>query len=490
MNLRTLRELKGISRKDLAELTGVSFRSIQDYEQGHKELSSAKAETILKMAKALDCTMEDLISDVDLSCRKPSELGQPVWNSTENDDAVFESVSGGEARYTLMHKGQQVAELLMEPVTGALVAVTRVMDERLLPVGTGAGKDSLKAWWYRRAVPVTQGHIMKVLDRIGIITPQAFLLRSLGLSLTDDYWLKPDSGHETWDEVNLFDNDFEDLFGASHFDEFAAGVSSDKLDFRVPSAAVKGDVPKSWICMDGRRFLVKGTEKGRTQQIINEVVSAYIHRKQGQFDYVDYQFYTIDYGHGKQIGVSAEAFTSKELEFVSAADLIRDGRWQHPGASDYDIFVDACVNGGLERNDVEAFLDYQIMTDFVITNTDRNYDNFGVLRDSETLRFVKMAPVFDSGNSMFYDLDMSHGTLDLKNIAVNSFADNEIGLMRLVKDPSILDLNNLLTDEELGKVLASSNRTPEEVRVLVTVYDKKKEALFKLQRGDASWLTV
>ena len=57
MNLKTLRELKGISRKELADMTGISFRSIQDYEQGHKELSSAKAETILKMAGALGCTM-------------------------------------------------------------------------------------------------------------------------------------------------------------------------------------------------------------------------------------------------------------------------------------------------------------------------------------------------------------------------------------------------------------------------------------------------
>lgn len=489
MNLRTLRELKGISRKDLAELTGVSFRSIQDYEQGHKELSSAKAETILKMAKALGCTMEDLISCVDLSYYKPSELGQSVWDSGESEHTIFDGVSDDEVRYTLMHKDDPAAELLLEPVTGALVSVTKVFDERLLPIGTAGGKDSLKAWWYRRAVPVTQGHIMKVLDKIGIITPQAFLLRTLGLSLTDDYWVKPISGQETWDEVNLFDNDFDDVFGASHFDGFAEGIDSEIIDFRVPSAAVKGDVPKSWICMDGRRFLVKGTETGRTQQIINEVVGAYIHRKQGKFDYADYQFYTIDYGYGKQMGVSTEAFTSKDLEFVSAADLIRDGRRLHPGASDYDIFVEACVNGGLEKDYVEAFLDYQIMTDFVITNTDRNYDNFGVLRDADTLQFVKLAPIFDSGNSMFYDLDMSHGTLDLKNISVNSFAENEIGLIRLVKDPSILNLDKLLTDEELGKVLASSNRTPEEVRVLVTIYDKKKNALFKLQKGDASWLT-
>ncbi len=509
MNLKTLRELKGISRKGLAEMTGVSFRSIQDYEQGHKELCSAKAETILKMARALDCTMEDLISDVDLSFYKPSELEQMVkaesihknnatdailYNSVDLVDIPGKAIRTSEMDlrdgllYELMHKDDRVASVVFEPVTGALVSVVEIYNRALLPIGTDGDSELLKAWWYRRAVPVTQGHITEVLEKIGILTPQAYLLRAMGLSLTDDYWVKAVSDSETWDEVNLFDNDFDDLIGASHFAGFNPQAGANKFSWRMPSGATGGVVPKSWICMDGKRYLVKGAQTGRTQQIINEVVGAYIHRKQNKFDFVDYQFYTIDYGHGKQLGVSAEAFTSKNLEFISAADIIRAGRMLHDGASDYDIFVDACAKGGLDRVQVEAFLDYQILSDFIITNTDRNYENFGVLRDADTLEFVKMAPIFDSGNSMFYDLDMSHGTLDLNNISVKSFADNETGLMRLVKDASVLNLDSLLTDDELSKVLASSSRTPDEVRVLVTIYDRKKDLLFKFKRGETNWL--
>ena len=74
MNLKTLRELKGISRKELAEQSGISVRSIQDYEQGHKDLGAAKAASVHRLAQVLDCSMEDLISEVDLSELKPSEL--------------------------------------------------------------------------------------------------------------------------------------------------------------------------------------------------------------------------------------------------------------------------------------------------------------------------------------------------------------------------------------------------------------------------------
>ena len=71
MNLKTLRELKGISRKELAEQSGISVRSIQDYEQGHKDLGAAKAASVHRLAQVLDCSMEDLISEVDLSELKP-----------------------------------------------------------------------------------------------------------------------------------------------------------------------------------------------------------------------------------------------------------------------------------------------------------------------------------------------------------------------------------------------------------------------------------
>jgi len=485
MNLKTLRELKGISRKDLAEMTGISFRSIQDYEQGHKEISSAKADTILKMAGALGCTMEDLISDYDLSSLKPSELKEMV--SDENSRSRVLSAQS-EGSYLLMHKDREVAGLVLEPETGALVSVTRVMDQTLMPVGTVGEDRFLKAWWYNRAVPVTQGDIASTLERLGFLSPQAYLLRNLGLSLNDDYWLKPQGSSLKWDDVNLYKNEFDDVVGASHF----AGLPVDE-DFAMtrelfPSGSTKGNVPKSWVCVEGKRFLVKGTEGSKTQQIFNEVVGAYIHRKQQKFDFVDYQFYTIDYGHGKSLGVSAEAFTSEDLEFVSARDIIRAGKRVHSGASDYDIFVNACAEGGIPKEQVEAFLDYQILTDFIITNTDRNYDNFGVLRDAETLKFVRIAPIFDSGNSMFYDLDMNHGTLELNNIPVDSFAENEVGLLRLVKDPSIVDMDKLLTNDELSKVLASSNRTPEQVRVLLSIYDRKKDMLFNLKRGELSWL--
>lgn len=60
-NLKRIRTAYGCSQSGLAKLSGVSLRSIQMYEQRNKDINKASAETIYRLAKALGCTVEDLI---------------------------------------------------------------------------------------------------------------------------------------------------------------------------------------------------------------------------------------------------------------------------------------------------------------------------------------------------------------------------------------------------------------------------------------------
>lgn len=41
------------------------------------------------------------------------------------------------------------------------------------------------------------------------------------------------------------------------------------------------------------------------------------------------------------------------------------------------------------------------MSDFIISNVDRHLNNVGILRDADSLCFERMAPIFDSGKSLF-----------------------------------------------------------------------------------------
>lgn len=62
-NLKKFREKNCLSQRRLSEITGVNLRMIQFYETGFKNINHAHADTILRLANALNCHMEDLIED-------------------------------------------------------------------------------------------------------------------------------------------------------------------------------------------------------------------------------------------------------------------------------------------------------------------------------------------------------------------------------------------------------------------------------------------
>ena len=62
-NLKRIRTDRGHSQKQLSGLSGVSLRSIQMYEQRNKDINKAQSDSLYRLAKALGCTMEDLLEE-------------------------------------------------------------------------------------------------------------------------------------------------------------------------------------------------------------------------------------------------------------------------------------------------------------------------------------------------------------------------------------------------------------------------------------------
>lgn len=59
--LKAIRQRKGYTQKQVAEKADVNFRMYQSYEQGYKNISHAKIDTVKKIATALGCGMEDIL---------------------------------------------------------------------------------------------------------------------------------------------------------------------------------------------------------------------------------------------------------------------------------------------------------------------------------------------------------------------------------------------------------------------------------------------
>lgn len=60
-NLKLLRQKANLSQRELAELSGVPVRTIQQYEQRQKNINKAQVEYLVMLAKVLCCGVEDLM---------------------------------------------------------------------------------------------------------------------------------------------------------------------------------------------------------------------------------------------------------------------------------------------------------------------------------------------------------------------------------------------------------------------------------------------
>ncbi len=356
-----------------------------------------------------------------------------------------------EQTYFLMHKDDVAATVTIDDVTGAMLRVAQQTQPELLPLGGRKSPDELRGWWQRRAVPVSQGIVQRYLEQMGLPTPQAYLVRNLGLSLSDHYWVKPVDAALSWSDVSLFSNDFRDPVGALSFTQAAGDLPIAHASSYSPGSSLQGDLKKAWIISDGKRMLVKGNHGANSQESLNEVAATLLHRKQGRMPYAAYLPYRLE--DAAQYGCICEDFCSETLEFVPAIDVVQSEKKDN-ATSVFEHFIRVCEAHGLPETVTRPFLEYQILTDFLLTNVDRHLNNFGVLRDSGTLRFVSMAPIFDSGNSMFWNTPRKPERDDLTRIEVNSFRGREAQLLDYVTMPELLDLAQLPTSEEFRSIYA------------------------------------
>ena len=355
--------------------------------------------------------------------------------------------------YYLMHRDHPVCTVTIDMLSGQILRATEPKDRDLLPPGGNMDVEALRNWWHRRAVPVTQRNIRQILDRLGLSNSQEYLTQNLGLSLSDHYWIRPLESDLTWKDVNLFTNDFNETDESATWTVHSDGISA-SMGYS-PSSSTQGDLEKKWIIRDGRRYLVKANHGSNSQESLNEVFATKMHQLQQKQPFTVYQ--ALRSGH--QFHCICECFTSDRLELIPAADLIHSEK-KNNSVSVYEHLIQVCVRHGLPEETVRSFLEYQIMTDFLITNTDRHLNNFGALRDTETLRLVGMAPIFDSGHAMFLNDPWVALESDLTEIAVNSILKTEARMLACIRNRSRVDLSRLPEEADFLRIYQQDSLIP------------------------------
>ena len=390
--------------------------------------------------------------------------------------------------FILKHKDLDVAMMKMDIRTGMIEYVLSVYLPEELPAGCAPDGTGLGEWWKLRAIPDSRKGIRQVLSRLSEETSQSLMLSSYGLSLTDHYWIQPVGQELYWKDLNFYENDFTDELGDILTDSERDRSVPDGISKLSPSVSVNGDMKKKWIIRDGGRYLLKVNPNYHSQQAVNEVIAGKLHERLGWKNYVSYDMGTIYIsGRGYPCSLSP-MFTSAETEFVSAYQIVADYKVPND-VSLYEALIRQAVSLGADEKEVRAFLEYMILTDFILTNTDRHLNNFGFIYDPRQHRLSGMAPLFDTGNSLFYDYDVIPHGRNLLDIPVNSFSKREADQLHYVKSDAGVKLERLAHFPEEAEALLKeyTDMTEKRAAEMARTIEEKIEYLNLFFQGKKIW---
>lgn len=390
--------------------------------------------------------------------------------------------------FILKHKDLDVAMMKMDIRTGMIEYVLSVYLPEELPAGCAPDGTGLGEWWKLRAIPDSRKGIRQVLSRLSEETSQSLMLSSYGLSLTDHYWIQPVGQELYWKDLNFYENNFEDELGDILTDSERDRSASDGISKLSPSVSVNGDMKKKWIIRKGGRYLLKVNPNYHSQQAVNEVIAGKLHERLGWKNYVSYEMGTIHIS-GREYPCSlSPMFTSVDTEFVSAYQIV--AAYKVPNdVSLYEALIRQAVSLGADEKEVRAFLEYMILTDFILTNTDRHLNNFGFIYDPRQHRLSGMAPLFDTGNSLFYDYDVIPHGGNLLDIPVNSFSKREADQLHYVKSDAGVKLERLAHFPEEAEALLKeyTDMTDERAAETARTIEEKIEYLNLFFQGKKIW---
>lgn len=352
--------------------------------------------------------------------------------------------------YYLMRKDEVVVPVIMNE-HGRLTKYTKgeELNRRIGPIQFRKNSDWLTEWWDKRQTPISQGRVDEMLRKKGLIGSEEYLLRNLGLSLTDYYWICPLDSNLKWADVNLFENDFkENLF-----------VDINDLTTPVqeysPNSSLQGELEKSWRIINGKRMLVKGNKKELSTESINEVIATEFHEMQGYDNFTRYALTKID-NKEYDYGCYSENFVTQDLEYVSAYAIMTAEK-RNTSTSRFEHLINVAGEFGIDKEQFRQDLEYQILADYILSNRDRHMNNIGVLRDADTLEFVRMAPIYDTGKSMFVHMIVPDED-EFEELEVNSFVTDEKDILKYVRDKSLIDINKILPVERVRELYLQDSK--------------------------------
>ena len=275
--------------------------------------------------------------------------------------------------------------------------------KHLLPIGLKLTNEGLMTWLKSRTIPQNREYVNVLLSKMGVNVNDTIGIINLckGLSLNDSYWIVEEDFNGTFEEYNLYDNEFSNVLSLIAYTGYGSrritGVKSS------PEFTTNGMLPKAWRRINVDILLYKGGTSGFSNtgnEPFSEYFASQIAEKMG-LNHIKYSLSNWK----KMVCSTCKLFTNKDISFVPIYKFIDSNE----NVSNINYMANYFKELG--EKFYNSFVD-MIIFDSLIYNTDRHANNYGLLVDNHTNKVISFAPLFDHGMSLFNYAMID----DLKNI--------------------------------------------------------------------------
>ena len=357
-----------------------------------------------------------------------------------------------------MHRDIKVMDLEIDEFAN-ITALGKIYQAEHLPLGTyhkiGVDRKTLNKWWTNRSIPASRQGIRDVLEILELSSAQELIHKCFGLSLSDQYWVSPIDDPLDWHKVNFFENDFSEDIGNILFGK---GKSSESVSLFSPDNTANGNLKKKWKIVNGKRVLIKGSSAPYHQEAYNEVIASMLAQRLG----ISHVTYGLLKEHD-EVCCYCEDFIMQETDLVSAAWVTKAFKKRNE-VSEYEFYIDCCEQLGV--TDAREQMERLLVLDFLIVNEDRHLNNFGLIRNAVTLDWVGVAPIYDCGNSLWFNKVASKiDPKDDQEIKSPLWKKNPTLNLKMVTDFSWVDISALDGIEDEIHALLSQSQYLESGRI-------------------------
>lgn len=302
-----------------------------------------------------------------------------------------------ELQMTLLNKDHPVLQLLYDDEIHAITKILKIQEldyapPAILDYKGMPNRSTLNGWWRNRAIPASRNHLQNDFPYLG--DTRSLAEKSMGLSLSDRYWIRDNKTELQWKDVNFFDNPFTEDLGLITLGQKQQSHDSSE-NMYSPNATLNGDLRKKWTVQDEKRILLKAGSGPFRQEPYNETIATALHQRLLEPD--DFVPYTLQGHH-----CACPNMLRDDEELVPMWDIIANHKKPNH-MSDFEFCLALCQKLGIPKNEAQTAYEKMFTCDTILANKDRHYRNFGFIRNVESLKYTRLAPIYDTGSCLWYD---------------------------------------------------------------------------------------